>query len=386
MNDEMDILKLILGAILWFLFWLAPLCALLFTGYVCFSLPLKRQERARFFLDLLDTALREGKRVENVLISISESRDRSMGVRFHLLAAYLETGMRLGEALDKVPRLLPTQISTMLKVGGQIGDIGKMLPACRQLLKDAQSQTQGAINYLVLLAFVITPMGISIFGVLETFVMPQFEGVAVSMGAQNSHSIAFLVVHKTLLISIQILLLAVVWSVAFCYIGGPRLTTWTKSGAAGIIDRLFYALPWRRKRMERDFSAMLAVLLDSGTPEPEALRLAANCTANGVFQTKTGLAVAALQQGTTLPEAVQNLDQSGEFGWRLSHAMRTRGGFLKAVLGWNESLDAKAFQQEQATAQVISTGLLLANALLVGFVMVSVFGVLISIIRMELLW
>ena len=31
-----------------------------------------------------------------------------MGVRFHLLAAYLETGMRLDEALDKVFRLLPT--------------------------------------------------------------------------------------------------------------------------------------------------------------------------------------------------------------------------------------------------------------------------------------
>lgn len=386
MDDDLYIFKVILGAILWLLLWLAPLCGLLFAGYACFSLPLKRKERARFFLDLLDTALKEGRGVENVFISISETRDCSMGVRFHLFAAYLETGLRFSEALDKVPRLLPPQIARMLKVGAQMGDIRKVLPACRQLLKDAESQTQGAINYLVLLAFAITPMGIVIFGALETFVMPTFLAVAKEMGGQNPRGIIFLVEHKSLLISLQILLLMSVWLVAFCYIGGPRLTAWTKSGAAGMIDRLFYSLPWRRKRMERDFSAMLAVLLDSGVPEAEALRLAAGCTANGVFQKKTTLAVAALERGITLPEAVQNLDHSGEFGWRLSHAMRTRGGFMQAILGWNEALDAKAFQQEQATAQTASTGLLLANALLVGFLVISVFGVLISIIEGGLLW
>ena len=37
-------------------------------------------------------------------------------------------------------------------------------------------------------------------------------------------------------------------------------------------------LPWRRKRFQRDFSAMLAVLLDAEVPETEAVGLAAEAT------------------------------------------------------------------------------------------------------------
>ena len=47
----------------------------------------------------------------------------------------------------------------MLNAGQKIGDLRKVLPACRQLLKDAVSQTRGAISYLVILTFVITPSG-----------------------------------------------------------------------------------------------------------------------------------------------------------------------------------------------------------------------------------
>jgi type II secretory pathway component PulF len=36
------------------------------------------------------------------------------------------------------------------------------------------------------------------------------------------------------------------------------------------------------KKLQRTFSAMLAVLLDGGVPEAEAVRLAGDCTANEI--------------------------------------------------------------------------------------------------------
>src|SRR5262245_66354211 len=71
------------------------------------SQPLRRAERARSLLDLIETALRRGEPVEQTLISISHSRDQSLGVRFHLFVAWLEKGLRLDEALAKVSSLVP---------------------------------------------------------------------------------------------------------------------------------------------------------------------------------------------------------------------------------------------------------------------------------------
>jgi len=59
------------------------------------------------------------------------------------------------------------------------------------------------------------------------------------------------------------------------YVTGPRAETWFP-----VLQRVRFRLPWQLKRMQRDFSVMLAILLDAGMPEPEAVSLAADCTAN----------------------------------------------------------------------------------------------------------
>ena len=138
--------------------------------------------------------------------------------------------------------------------------------------------------------------------------------------------------------------------------------------------------------MQRDFSTMLAILLDSGVAEPDAVTLAADCAANGVFRQRAASAVEALKQGLKLTQAVQRMDDSGEFGWRLTNAFHGGAGFLQALAGWHESLDAKAFQQEQAAAHVITTALVLWSGLFVGAVVISVFMFLVSIINAGVLW
>jgi type II secretory pathway component PulF len=131
---------------------------------------------------------------------------------------------------------------------------------------------------------------------------------------------------------------------------------------------------------------MLAILLDSGMPEPEAVTLAADCTANGMFQARAARAVEGLKRGQKLTETVQTMDDTGEFRWRLTNACHAHGGFLKTLTGWHQSLDAKAFQQEQAAAHVITTALVLFNGVFVGSIVISVFMMLVSIINAGVLW
>jgi len=87
-----------------------------------------------------------------------------------------------------------------------------------------------------------------------------------------------------------------------------------------------------------------------------------------------------------LTEAVQAVDDAGEFRWRLTNACHAHGGFLKALAGWHEALDAKAFQQEQAAAHGVTTALVLLNGLFVALSSPRFFSVLVSIVNSGVLW
>ena len=140
------------------------------------------------------------------------------GRHFHLLAARLERGMSFDNALQSTPRFLPPQVTAMLNAGQQVGDLRKVLPACRELLKDGVSQTRGALNYLVILTLVITPLGAWSFGAMETIILPKFEDISASTSGGNITGIAFLSDHAAALLTIQIGLLLLVWHAVFLYI------------------------------------------------------------------------------------------------------------------------------------------------------------------------
>ena len=381
MDDFLSYFGLGLAVLAWLILWLAPVVAVIVLAYKIVSLPLRRRERARAFLTLVETGVNEGQRVENRLVSIADTRDPGLGNAFHRLAAALRQGQRLGDALDRVPQFVPPQVTAMLKAGERLGDLRKVLPACRQLLKDPLAITRGPLNYMLSAAFFTTPLIIAILALMENAVVPKMQDIVSDMGIPTSAGIALLLNYRGTLFLLVFLLLAIVWLTAFIYIGGPAVSLSSGEHFSFATDRLFYALPWRRKRMERDFAVMLAILLDNGVPEAEALTLAADCTANRVFKQRAERAVAALKQGMKLTEAVQLMDDTGEFRWRLANAVHAHGGFFKALAGWNEALDARAFQQEQATAQAVTTGLVLLNGIFVGLIVISVFGVIISIIN-----
>jgi len=147
------------------------------------------------------------------------------------------------------------------------------------------------------------------------------------------------------------------------------------------VDEIAWLIPWKQKQLLRTFSAMLAVLLDGGVPEAAAVRLAGACTANEICRRRVECVIAALERGVKLNEAIGAFDKSGEFRWRLTNAIHARGGFLQALRGWHEALDAKAFQLEEAATHAATSGLVIVNGVLVGLVTTAVFGVLIVMIK-----
>jgi type II secretory pathway component PulF len=410
------------SGLLWFLLFFVPVAAVASLVYHGFSGPLRRQERTRMFLDLLEAGFRQGQRPEVALAQAAQTNDPSLGKRFQQLATRLREGVRLSQALEEVPALLPLQVAATIRVGEEVGDVRKVLPACRGLLRDADSQTRNGFNYLVIANLVMMPTMPILILILNFLIFPKFIDITAGYD-QAAPAVTLLVMRIGFWVAeAQLLLAFFLWCWVGLYIRGPRAHGWvrvdgtkaprrpilkrplwkfTRTGfdwrmelgpiirpllsnfigypLARLRDRILYALPWRRRRLQRDFCATLSLLLDAETPESAAVALAAEATANNVFIQRARRALQDLSAGQTLQAALQRFDQAGEFSWRLANAAAQQGGFLPALSGWMEALDAKAFQQEQTASQLITTGLVLCNGVVVGLIAAGIFTVLISL-------
>ncbi len=365
---------------------LPPLLGALYVVYFAFGLPLRRQERARLLLDLIETGLERGESPERTLLSMSRQNVRKLGRPLGQLAARLEEGLRFGEALELTPGALPPQATAMVRAGLELGNLARVLPGCRRLLRDGSAQVCHAHHYLMIFAFGTSPLWLVVFGMLVVFVLPKFQQIGQDMGVVSLGFMGGLLEWSGLLIAGQTVLVLALWLGVILYCGGPRLANWLAQHAPFSWDRLASRVPWRRHRMQRDFSTVLAVALDAGLPEARAVMLAGEGTGNEVFRARAVAAVQDLQRGVKLPEALARMDDEGEFRWRLANATFGRGGFLNALAGWQESLDARAFQKEQTAAQLATTGLVVLNGVLVALLAVGLFQMLTSLIWTEALW
>jgi type II secretory pathway component PulF len=382
-TDPLQIVAGLLLALVALLCWVGSIAGQIFLIHFLFTLPMRRAERARLFLDLVEDALKRGQSVEEMILSLARNRDRTLGVRFHMLAAHIESGSRFADALKAVPRFLPPQIAAILLAGVELGDLRRVLPACREILRDGPAGVRSAVHYMLLMVFFFSPVFVGVLTLTTIFVIPRFKDVAAGMGINLWPETVFVFANANTLMLLELTVSFLLVMATIAYLGGPGFVRYFQFRSLPLVDWVAWGITWKRKRLQRTFSAMLAVLLDGGVPETEAVRLAGECTANDICRRRAKRIMAALQQGTKLDDAVRVFDDSGEFHWRLSNAARARGGFLNTLRGWHEALDAKAFQQEEATAHVLTTGLVILNGIFVGLIATAMFGILVDVLRAQ---
>ena len=378
MNDFL----IFLASLFWYgILILLPGGAFSLLLHFLLSMPMRRRDRALFFLDLLETVVNRGQPVEQAIISAAENHDRAIGVRYFMVAAHVEGGARLGEALEKVPTFLPPQVNAMLRAGEKLGDLKKVLPACREVLRVAPDTVRATMHYMVAILLLFAPIAVWLISLMMIFVVPKFKEMAAGSGVKIWPLSTFVFAITPQLVTFEIVLFFMLAAVAAVYIGGPGFVRWFQFRNVPVVDWITWRVPWKQKKLLRAFSAMLAVLLDGGVPEAEAVRLAGESTANEICRRRAQRVIAALEKGVKLDDAVRGFDDSGEFHWRLTNATHARGGFLAALRGWHEALDARAFQQEETATHALTSGLVILNGLVVALIATAMFGILVAILK-----
>lgn len=346
------------------------------SAAIYYSMPLRQRERARLFVELIESGIKAGHSPEHTVVSLASTRDRTFGVRFHLLAANIKSGLRLGEALARTPKFLPRQIVGLLQAGEKAGNLPEMFSVCRATLSDARSQTISGLNVFSPSIY-LGPVILSVIaGFLSIFVFPKMRYLFADLGSQVPS-------YFNLLYSGWFMNAPLILTVTLVFIYFSLSGIWLPSPMEDWLD---YHFPWRKTRMRRQFCSVLGLLLDAHVHEATALQLAAESTRNRKFMREVEGAIEQLKQGLKLNDALARIDDGSQFKWRLGNAAYEQFGFNRSLTGWIETLDAKAFQQEQSALQIFSSAIVVLNGIAVCLITVGLFSLLISFLNTTLLW
>ena len=332
--------------------------------------PIQRRERVRFFLYLLAQAEESGQSIEQIIISLSKGGEQPLGPQFDRVARHIEWGlMNLPEALAREPGCLPAQVVAIYKVGHETGDVNMILPVAQENHREnGESVFSGLIYHIIVLS-----IAVMIVGILMTYVIPKFKAIFADMLKPGEHLPEFTML--VLKISDAITITAAALFIPLFLLLG----VWFFCEKKGWLDTFWLLIPWHRKRLQRDYSRVLALLLDSGVPEEKAIELAAQSTSNRTIKKRARKVIASLQSGMGLTEAIKLMDDSREFQWRLTNALQTDGKFVDSLSGWHQSLSARADRQHRSFASLIEATMILLLGLIIGSIMIGMFLPLIKL-------
>lgn len=369
----------------WLVLWALPALALAAAAAWLVNLPAARAARARFFLDALALGLRAGHSPERALAEIADTRDLSLGARFHIVAAWIRGGLRLSDALDRTPGFVAPPIAGILRAGAETNNFSAAIAAARRATQLPDAQLRAGLSCQIIILFILNPLILITLPFYMAKVLPVLAEITAAFAVDEPAAMTFLRANAGAIFILQLLSIAALYAAAVFYVGGNRFTRWLEAGLFPIGAWVALRIPWKRKRIFRDFSASLAMLLDSGVPEERAMQLAGDATANEIFQQRAVRAIAELKAGASLASALGLLDPPREFIWRLQNALRRKGSFARAIDGWITTLDAEANAEEQTAADWVTTILVITNgiitAVIIAAVMQAVYSISLAAIR-----
>lgn len=335
------------------------------------TLPLRRQERARQFLDILSIAVEDGRNPEQVLCEACADGQGSIHLHIHLLAAYVGQGAPLPSALRLVDNILPRPVQALLLSGIATGNLPRILPRARSLLESSNAALDVGLRGFQAILFTTALLGAALSPFLTIVMLPRFFAIMAEFSSTpRSNPIGAFTTY----VAQHQFLLPVGFGLSLAILAGAFLFRYASSLVATPgLDLFRLLVPWHRHRVHRNFALLLGASLDAGLPEEHCVVAAAAATGNRAFERRCHQALTELRRGVPLHQAVARLDSNPAFLWRLRTALCTHGLASTALAGWVEELDAKAQNQQRLATQAFCTLVLALQAGLVASFSITIF-------------
>lgn len=245
-----------------------------------------------------------------VLQAVSILRDQTEKVRLKdaldTVCSELQKGRVLSDCMEDFPKLFPTFMRNMVKVGEMSGTLESVLmrlSAFYDRETAIRKKVKGAMTYPVIL--LVLAVGVVIF--LMIGIIPMFTGVLGGMGAEMPAITRILIAISDFTKANLFMILAVILLIS----GGIYYYVRTPSGAR-FMDGLAISLPvlrdTTRKMMTSRFARSMGILLRSGIPVVEAIDIMSNLLGNRIIEERFAECRDKVRQGRGLAGPIKEID------------------------------------------------------------------------------
>jgi general secretion pathway protein F len=313
-------------------------------------------------------------------LQAAAQQNRSARIKGTLLQvrSRVAEGHTLAYAMGEFPQVFGEMYRAMVKAGEHAGFLGPVLTQLADYTEQRQYTSQ-KLKMAMIYPFILIGVAIAVVVALMVFVVPELVG----MFAHTGHELPLLT--RGLIATSDFLqdyglwlfvgLAAMVFGVRALLRNRQRRLRWHRFllRVPGL-SRLVIALDTAR------FASTLSILMASGVPLLEALRIAGQVLTNLVLQENTAEVAEMVQEGSSLNRALQ---QSGHFPPMMVHMVASgeASGELETML------QRSATNQERELEMTLGTMMSLFEPLMVvfmgGMVLLIVLAVLLPIFNLN---
>ncbi len=284
------------------------------------------------FTRLLATLTRSGLPIDDALLALSEQTDsRAMKRIIHGVRGRVLEGHSLAEGFELYGRTFPALFTATVAAGEQTRHLPLVLERLADYLEE-QEQINGRLRLAFIYPAILIATALLVVGGLLVYVVPGIVKVFVNVGHELPLLTRILIAASDFLVAWGGLLALALVALAL----GLRWLL-ARPGPRRWLDARLLELPLLGKLTRAGNAARLtrtlAILLESGVPLVEALRIAARAVGNSVVREAISEAAVRVQEGTALhralgvsrrfPPLTVHLIASGEAGGRLESMLDT---------------------------------------------------------------
>jgi len=284
------------------------------------------------------------------------------------IRAEIEGGATLHAALSKYPVQFDELYRNLVRAGESAGVLDTVLDTIASYKENTES-LKGKIKKALFYPLTVIVVAILVSAILLIFVVPQFEQVFKSFGAD-------LPAFTRMIVGASRFVLAWWWAILFIIIGAVGSFIFFKKRSPQFqyfLDRLILKLPILGQIMHNSaiarFSRTLATTFSAGVPLVEALETVAGATGNIVYS-----------------KAVDKIREDVSVGYTVNMAMRQTGVFPHMVVQMTAigeeagALDTMLFKVAEFYEEEVNNAVDALSSLIEPFIMIFIGGVVGSMV------
>ena len=334
------------------------------------------------FFRQMSVMLKSGVPLSQALELLAENMtNKAFGANIFDVSKRLGSGEELSTSLNNYPRIFSPIMIGLIEAGEAGGILSKVLERLASLI-EAQSKIKGQITGALIYPIAILVLAVTISLALLIFIVPTFDDMFRSMGAELPALTSFMLLLSRIVTSLSFLIIAPLALFICFYLFKTSYAT--KSGRI-FFDNLILKIPlFGDLILKSELASMsdtLSTLINSGISIVEAIERCINASNNEIIRMALRRSISLVTQGQELsssletskviPRLLVSMIKIGEETGALSFMLENLANFYKREV--EEAVTVLTKAMEPAVIFVV--------AAIVGTIVVSLYLPMFSLIN-----